>query len=101
MDPGTSRAAAIIRCHVHSPTAGDQLYRCARRGEYSVLLKMPPRLKAHVAEIPQQMVMVQGNEAFNSDACKEALVDQAFIVAGGEILTTARNWLRDVLDASQ
>ena len=47
------------------------------------------------------MVMVQGNEAFNSDACKEALVDQAFIVAGGEILTTARNWLRDVLDASQ
>ena len=55
----------------------------------------------NVAEIHQQVVMMLGHEVFDSDTTKKALVDHAFIVAGGEITKAARNWLGGVLNASQ
>lgn len=56
---------------------------------------------ANVAEIYQQVLMMLGHEVFDSDTNRKALVDHAFIVAGGEITKAARNWLGGVLDQSQ
>lgn len=56
---------------------------------------------ANVAEIYQQVLMMLGHEVFDSDTNRKALVDHAFIVAGGEITKAARNWLGGVLDKSQ
>lgn len=56
---------------------------------------------ANIAEIYQQVLMMLGHEVFDSDTNKKALVDHAFIVAGGEITKAARNWLGGVLDKSQ
>ena len=56
---------------------------------------------ANVAEIYQQVLMMLGHEVFDSDTNRKALVNHAFIVAGGEITKAARNWLGGVLDKSQ
>ncbi|HEY4548119.1 MAG TPA: hypothetical protein VIG90_17070 [Pedomonas sp.] len=56
---------------------------------------------ANIAEIYQQVLMMLGHEVFDSDTNKKALVDHAFIVAGGEITKAAQNWLGGKLDASQ
>lgn len=56
---------------------------------------------ANVAEIYQQVLMMLGHEVFDSDTNRKALVDHAFIVAGGEITKAARNWLAGVLNKSQ
>lgn len=56
---------------------------------------------ANMAEIYQQVLMMLGHEVFDSDTNKKALVDHAFIVAGGNITKAARNWLGGVLNASQ
>ena len=56
---------------------------------------------ANMAEIYQQVLMMLGHEVFDSDTNKKALVDHAFIIAGGEITKAARNWLGGVLDTSQ
>ncbi|WBO21725.1 hypothetical protein [Sphingomonas abietis] len=56
---------------------------------------------ANVSEIYQQVLMMLGHEVFDSDTNKKALVDHAFILAGGEITKAARNWLGGKLDASQ
>ncbi|QYE34782.1 hypothetical protein KZX46_18890 [Polymorphobacter sp. PAMC 29334] len=56
---------------------------------------------ANMAEIYNQVLMMLGHEVFDSDTNKKALVDHAFIVAGGEITKAARNWLGGVLDKSQ
>ena len=56
---------------------------------------------ANVAEIHRQALMMLGHEIFDSDTNRKALVDHAFIVAGGEITKAARNWLGGVLDKSQ
>lgn len=45
--------------------------------------------------------MMLGHEVFDTDINKKALVDHAFIVAGGDITKAARNWLGGVLDKSQ
>jgi hypothetical protein len=56
---------------------------------------------ANIAEIYQQVLMMLGHEIFDPETSKKALVDHAFIVAGGEITTQARNWLGGKLDASK
>ena len=58
---------------------------------------------ANMAEIyrERQVLMMLGHEVFDSDTNKKALVDHAFIIAGGEITKAARNWLGGVLDTSQ
>ncbi len=56
---------------------------------------------ANIAEIYHQVLMMLGHEIFDSDTNRKALVDHAFIVAGGEITKAARNWLGGKLDASQ
>jgi hypothetical protein len=45
--------------------------------------------------------MMLGHEIFDPESSKKALVDHAFIVAGGEITKQARNWLGGKLDASK
>lgn len=45
--------------------------------------------------------MMLGHEIFDPEIGKRALVDHAFIVAGGEITKAARNWLGSKLDASK
>ena len=45
--------------------------------------------------------MALGHEIFDPETNKRALVDHAFIIAGGEITKQARNWLGQKLDASQ
>ena len=56
---------------------------------------------ANIAEIHQQVLMMLGHEIFDPETSKKALVDHAFIVAGGVITKQARNWLGGKLDASQ
>lgn len=56
---------------------------------------------ANVAEIYNQALMMLGHEIFDPETNKRALVDHAFIVAGGEITKQARNWLGGKLDASK
>lgn len=56
---------------------------------------------ANVAEIHNQALMMLGHEIFDPETSRRALVDHAFIVAGGEITKQAKNWLGDKLDASR
>jgi hypothetical protein len=56
---------------------------------------------ANVAEIHNQISMLLGHEIFDPEIGKRVLVDHAFIVAGGEITKSARNWLGGKLDASK
>ena len=55
----------------------------------------------NISEIYNQVLMMLGHEVFDADTNRKALVDHAFIVAGGEITKAARNWLGGVLDKSQ
>lgn len=55
----------------------------------------------NLAEIHNQVTMMLGHEVFDPEIGKRALVDHAFIVAGGEITRAARNWLGNELDASK
>ena len=54
-----------------------------------------------MAEVLQQVLMMLGHEIFDPEIGKRVLVDHAFIVAGGEITKSARNWLGNKLDASK
>lgn len=56
---------------------------------------------ANVAEILNQALMMLGHEIFDPEIGRKALVDHAFIVAGGEITKAARNWLGSKLDQSK
>jgi hypothetical protein len=56
---------------------------------------------ASIAEIYNQVVMMLGHEVFDPEVGKRVLVDHAFLVAGGEITTQARNWLGNKLDATK
>lgn len=56
---------------------------------------------ANVGEILNQVTMMLGHEIFDPETSRRALVDHAFIVAGGEITKAARNWLGERLDASK
>ena len=56
---------------------------------------------SNIAEIYNQLLMMLGHEIFDPETSKKALVDHAFIVAGGEITKQAKNWLGEKLDASQ
>ncbi len=56
---------------------------------------------ANIAEIYNQVLMMLGHEIFDPETSKKALVDHAFIVAGGEITKQAKNWLGGKLDASK
>ncbi|ALR21880.1 hypothetical protein [Sphingobium baderi] len=56
---------------------------------------------ANIAEIYNQVLMMLGHEIFDPDNNRKALVDHAFIVAGGEITKAARNWLGGMLDNSK
>lgn len=56
---------------------------------------------ANVSEIYNQVLMMLGHEIFDPETSKRALVDHAFIVAGGAITKQARNWLGGKLDASK
>lgn len=56
---------------------------------------------ANISEIYNQVLMMLGHEIFDPETSKKALVDHAFIIAGGEITKQARNWLGAKLDASK
>lgn len=56
---------------------------------------------SNIAEIHNQALMMLGHEIFDPETNKKALVDHAFIVAGGEITKQARNWLGGKLDTSK
>jgi len=45
--------------------------------------------------------MMLAHEIFDPETNKRVLVDHAFIVAGGEITKSARNWIGNALDASK
>ena len=49
---------------------------------------------ANVAEIYNQVLMMLSHEIFDPEFGKRVLIDQAFIVAGGEITKQALNWAR-------
>lgn len=55
----------------------------------------------NMAEIHNQALMMLGHEIFDPETSKRVLVDHAFIVAGGEITKSARNWLGNKLDATK
>lgn len=55
----------------------------------------------NIAEIYHQLLMMLGHEIFDPETNSRALVDHAFIVAGGEITKAARNWLGSKLDATK
>jgi hypothetical protein len=56
---------------------------------------------SNIAEIYNQLLMMLGHEIFDPETSKKVLVDHAFIVAGGEITKSARNWLGGKLDATK
>lgn len=56
---------------------------------------------ANVAEIHHQVLMMLAHEIFDPETNKRVLVDHAFIVAGGEITKSARNWIANALDAAK
>ena len=56
---------------------------------------------SNVAEVHNQITMMLGHEIFDPEIGKRVLVDHAFIVAGGEITKSARNWLGNKLDATK
>lgn len=55
----------------------------------------------NVSEVLNQVMMMLGHEIFDPETSRRALVDHAFIVAGGEITKAAKNWLGERLDASK
>jgi hypothetical protein len=55
----------------------------------------------NIAEIYNQVLMMLGHEIFDPELNRRVLVDHAFIVAGGEITKSARNWLGNKLDQSK
>lgn len=59
------------------------------------------RSNSNIAEIYNQVLMMLGHEIFDPETSKKALVDHAFIVAGGEITKQAKNWLGEKLDLSK
>lgn len=56
---------------------------------------------ANISEIHNQVLMMLGHEIFDPEIGKKVLVDHAFIVAGGEITKSAKNWLGGKLDTSK
>ncbi len=56
---------------------------------------------ANISEIYNQVLMMLGHEIFDPETSKKALVDHAFIIAGGEITKQAKNWLGGKLDTSK
>lgn len=56
---------------------------------------------ANVAQVLAQIRMMLGHTVFDPETNRLALVDHAFIVAGGDITKQARNWLGERLDSSQ
>jgi hypothetical protein len=56
---------------------------------------------SNIAEIHNQVNMMLGHEIFDPELSRRVLVDDAFIVAGGEITKQARNWLGNKLDATK
>lgn len=56
---------------------------------------------SNIAEIHNQVLMMLGHEIFDPEIGKKVLVDHAFIVAGGEITKSAKNWLGGKLDATK
>ena len=56
---------------------------------------------ANIAEIHNQALMMLGHEIFDPETSRKALVDHAFIIAGGEITKQAKNWLGEKLDVSK
>lgn len=55
----------------------------------------------NISEVYQQALMMLGHEIFDPETSKKALVDHAFIVAGGVITKQAKNWLGQKLDATK
>ena len=55
----------------------------------------------NISDIHQQALMMLGHEIFDPETSRKALVDHAFIVAGGEITKQAKNWLGQKLDATK
>jgi hypothetical protein len=55
----------------------------------------------NVGEILNQVTMMLGHEIFDPETSRRVLVDHAFIVAGGEITKSGRNWLGNKLDATK
>ncbi len=55
----------------------------------------------NVSEVLDQTRMMLGHEIFDPEINRKVLVDHAFIIAGGEITKSARNWIVGRLDASQ
>jgi hypothetical protein len=55
----------------------------------------------NIAEIYQQVLMMLGHEIFDPETNSRVLIDHAFIVAGGEITKSAKNWLGGMLDATK
>jgi hypothetical protein len=56
---------------------------------------------ANIAEIHNQVLMMLAHEIFDPEIGRNVLVDHAFIIAGGEITKSAKNWLANVLDKSK
>lgn len=56
---------------------------------------------ANISEVHNQVLMMLGHEIFDPEIGKKVLVDHAFIIAGGEITKSARNWLGGKLDTSK
>jgi hypothetical protein len=56
---------------------------------------------SNIGEILNQVTMMLGHEIFDPEVNRRALVDHAFIVAGGEITKQAKNWLGGKLDATK
>ena len=56
---------------------------------------------SNIGEILNQVTMMLGHEIFDPEVNRRALVDHAFIVAGGEITKQAKNWLGERLDATK
>ena len=61
----------------------------------------PNKSNTNVAEIHNQVLMMLGHEIFDPETSRRVLVDHAFIVAGGEITKSAKNWLGSKLDATK
>lgn len=59
------------------------------------------RSTENIAEILNQTTMMLGHEIFDPEVSRRVLVDHAYIVAGGEITKSARNWLGQRLDATK
>lgn len=72
----------------------------AKKGKLDAAGKSKAK-NTNMAEIYNQTLMMLGHEIFDPETSKKALVDHAFIIAGGEITKQARNWLGGKLDASK